>query len=147
MSRSVTLGGQVFPLSAAPVALGAPVALAGDGVRVVYLAPSLERWPRDDAKHFAEQVRGQGMHADLLVSSADYAPIVEAWAGQAGWHPLRFDKTMVTSLGLWIEKVSLPARAMAIVDANNRLRYAETAPRLEDEVAFDDALLALKTLR
>ena len=50
------------------------------------------------------------------------------------------------AFGLWIATVSLPARALMIVDASNQLQFCQIAARLEDEVAFGEALLPLKTL-
>jgi len=146
MARTVSLGGHVFPLKAEPPALGDEVGAPGAGIRVLYLAPSLERWPVATAQDFATTVRRFGNADDLLICSADHQPIADTWASRAGWEAVRFDEKMITALGLWIATVSLPARALLIVDASNRLRFCQIAARLEDEVAFDKALLSLRTM-
>lgn len=146
MTRSVTLGGHVFRLIEEPASAGEIVPVPGDGVRVLYVAPSLERWPVAAAEKFAVQVRQLRNAPDLFVMSADHQPIAQAWAEGAGWQVLRFDEAMVKALGLWIATVSLPARALVIADTSGRLKYCDIALRLEDEIAFDGALLSLKTL-
>jgi peroxiredoxin len=145
MTRSVTLGGHAFRLTEEPARVGEIVSLPGAGVRALYVAPSLERWSVAAAEKFAGQVRQLRNAPDLFVMSADHQPIAQAWAEGAGWQALRFDEAMVRALGLWIEAASLPARALMIVDASGRLKYCDIALRLEDEIAFDDALLPLKT--
>jgi peroxiredoxin len=146
MSRTVRLGDQEFSLAGHLPAIGETVSLLGEGLRVLYLAPSFERWPIAEAKAFSDEVLRLGGHADLQICSADYQPIRDAWAAAAGWRAVRFDKAMIQSLGLWLDTLSLPARALLILDGTGRLRHCQFATRLEDEVAFDDALLALKTL-
>ena len=146
MMRTVSLGGHVFPLNAEPPALGDEVVAPGMGIRILYVAPSLERWPVAAAQDFAARVRRFGTAPGLLVCSADYQPIADAWAARAEWETVRFDKKLITAFGLWIAIVSLPARALLIVDASNRLRFCQIAACLDDEVAFGEALLSLKTL-
>ena len=146
MSRSVTIGGHVFRLTNERATIGDTVPVPGDGIRALYIGPSLERWPVAAAQKFAREVHQLRNAPDLFVISADHEPIAEAWAARAGWQALRFDDTMIKALGVWIETVSLPARALMIVDALSQLKYCEIASRLEDEMAFDDALLALKAL-
>ncbi len=146
MAHTVRFGGDVFPLSEQPPALGEIVAVPGAGVRVLYVAPSLERWPAAAAKDFAETVRRSGAAPRLLVCSADHPPIAEAWAAHAGWDALRFDRTMLDRLGLWLPTLSLPAKALLIADASGRLRYWQVAALLEDEVSFDAALAAVRTI-
>lgn len=146
MSRTVRLGDQGFPLAGNLPAIGQTVSLSGEGLRVLYVAPSLERWPMAEAKAFSVAVLGLCGHVDLQTWSADYQPIRDAWAADAGWRAERFDKVMIQLLGLWLDTLSLPARALLILDGSGRLQHCQIAARLEDEVAFDDALLALKTL-
>ena len=56
-------------------------------------------------------------------------------------------RQMIEALGLWISDLSLPGRALIVVDAANRLRFCAVAARLEDEVSFEDALSPLRTIR
>lgn len=146
MTGRVALGADEFSLVGAPPALGAVVPVAGAGVRVLYVAPSLERWPRAAAATFADAARRTGLAPNLLACSADHDPIRDVWSAQAGWEAIRFDQAMIKALGLWIPTLSLPARALLVVDGSSRLHLRSVAARLEEEVAFADGLRALETL-
>lgn len=146
MARTITVEGDEFSLVGKAPSLGEHVPVPGKGLRALYIAPSLECWPVDAAKDFAAAAHQFGCAVSFSVCSADDTPIIESWAARTEWQAIRFDEMTIMSLGLWIATLLLPARAVVIVDAENRLRGHVIAARLEDEVPFEKALSILKTL-
>lgn len=148
MTRSVLLGDRRFALSGPPRAIGQPVRLVGGDSHTctMYVAPSLEYWPPAPAASFAMAARSLARPAALLVASADTPSVAEAWARTAGWRPVPFERALAERLGLWIARLSLPARALLVADAAGRLRHREIVDNVACEVDFDAALTCLEDL-
>ena len=162
-SRQVTMKGNPLPLEGAAVQVGqaAPdFALTGidmktvsladtSGVRIFSIVPSLDT-PVCDAqtRHFNEAAAELG-DVTIYTVSRDLPFAQKRWCGAAG-----VDKVVTLSdyksgafgrdWGVMIEPLQIHARAVYVVDADNKVTYGQLVPEVAEHPDYDAALAAAK---
>ena len=148
MTEIVSLDGTPLTLSGTPPRIGERVGIGqsedASQTTVLYIAPSVERWPYDAARRFAARVRAP---VSLQVASGDRVEIRQSWADAAQWRIFSFDQPALVAAGLWLVQMHLPTRALLVLDGNARLLYGEIPPSLDQEVDFDAALARMERVK
>jgi thiol peroxidase len=129
-----------------------PVTLASSrgAVRVISSVPSLETPVCDrQTRRFTEEAAGMDGVAVLTVSVD--LPFAQArWCGAAGLPDARTlsdhrDLSFGLAYGVAIKELRLLARAVFVIDADDRVAHAEYVPAIEREPDYAAALAAART--
>jgi len=128
-----------------------PITLAstGSGVRVFSVVPSLDTGICDlQTRRFVEEV-AKLPGTSLLTVSVDLPFAQKRWCGAAGHPEARTgsdhrDLSFGLAYGVVIEELRLLARSVFVVDADNRIAYAEYVPEVGQHPAYEAALAAAR---
>lgn len=166
-SGAITFKGNPMTLLGQPVKVGdaapdfrvvdnalQPVTLAsGAGkIRLITVVPSLDtpvcdsmtRRFNQDAAELPEQV-------EICTISLDLPFAQKRWCGNAGIERVKTlsdyqDRSFVLNYGLLIKELKLAARAVLVIDANDRISYLQLVPEVTSEPDYAAALAAVKAL-
>jgi thiol peroxidase len=166
-SGAITFKGNPMTLLGQPVKVGdaapdfrvvdnalQPVTLAsGAGkVRLITVIPSIDtpvcdsmtRRFNQDAAQLPEQV-------ELYTISLDLPFAQKRWCGNAGIERVKTlsdyqERSFVLNYGLLIKELKLAARAVLVIDANDKISYMELVPEVTAEPDYAAALAAVKAL-
>lgn len=119
------------------------------GVRIFASVPSLDTPVCDaEARRFNEEaVKLPGV--TVYVVSMDLPFAQARWCGAAGVENVvtlsdHRDASFGKNYGVLIEGLRLLARAIFVVDANNKITHVEYVPEVSSEPNYDEALAAAK---
>jgi thiol peroxidase len=166
-SGAITFKGNPMTLVGQPVKVGdaapdfrvvdnalQPVTLAsGAGkIRLITVVPSLDtpvcdsmtRRFNQDAAQLPEQV-------EICTISLDLPFAQKRWCGNAGIERVKTlsdyqDRSFVLNYGLLIKELKLAARAVLVIDANDRISYLQLVSEVTAEPDYAAAIAAVKTL-
>jgi len=166
-SGAITFKGNPMTLLGQPVKVGdaapdfrvvdnglQPVTLAsGAGkIRLITVVPSLDtpvcdsmtRRFNQDAAQLPEQV-------EICTISLDLPFAQKRWCGNAGIERVKTlsdyqDRSFVLNYGLLIKELKLAARAVLVIDANDRISYLQLVSEVTAEPDYTAAIAAVKTL-
>jgi thiol peroxidase len=166
-SGAITFKGNPMTLVGQPVKVGdaapdfrvvdnalQPVTLAsGAGkIRLITVVPSLDtpvcdsmtRRFNQDASQLPEQV-------EICTISLDLPFAQKRWCGNAGIERVKTlsdyqDRSFVLNYGLLIKELKLAARAVLVIDANDRISYLQLVSEVTAEPDYAAAIAAVKTL-
>jgi thiol peroxidase len=166
-SGAITFKGNPMTLLGQPVKVGdaapdfrvvdnalQPVTLAsGAGkVRLITVIPSIDtpvcdsmtRRFNQDAAQLPEQV-------EIYTISLDLPFAQKRWCGNAGIERVKTlsdyqERSFVLNYGLLIKELKLAARAVLVIDANDKISYMELVPEVTAEPDYAAALAAVKAL-
>lgn len=126
-----------------PVTLGS----TGDGVRILAAVPSLDTEVCDQqTRRFSEEVAGLS-GVTLLTISVDLPFAQRRWCGAAGIGVVQTasdhrDLSFGLAYGVAVSELRLLARAVFVVDRQDRIGYAEYVPELAEHPRYQAALEA-----
>jgi thiol peroxidase len=164
-SNAVTLKGNPFTLVGPELEAGSPapdfqalstdltpVTLAdtGNSIRVFSVVPSLDTPVCDQqTRRFNQEASGLGDGVVVLTVSADLPFAQKRWCGAAeadGVQTLSDHQEMsfATSYGTLVKELRLESRAIFVVDAGGRIRYAEYVKEIASHPDYEAALAAAK---
>lgn len=131
-----------------------PVTLASDRgkIRLVTVVPSLDT-PVCDAmtRQFNQDAAQLPDSVVVYTISVDLPFAQKRWCGNAGIERVRTlsdyqERDFGLNYGLLLKDLKLLARAVLVIDADDRIRYFELVPEVTAEPDYTAALEALKTL-
>lgn len=127
-----------------------PVSLSDtSGVRIFAAVPSLDTPVCDiEARRFNEEA-AKLPGVTVYVISMDLPFAQARWCGAAGVENVTTlsdhrDASFGTNYGVLIDGLRLLARAIFVVDANNKITHVEYVPEVSSEPNYDEALAAAK---
>jgi len=131
-----------------------PVTLATDAgkVRLITVVPSLDT-PVCDAmtRQFNQQAAGLPDSVVVYTISVDLPFAQKRWCGNAGIDKVQTlsdyqERSFGLSYGLLLKNLKLLARAVYVIDPNDKVAYCELVPEVTDEPNYAAALEAVKKL-
>ncbi|SDZ92533.1 thiol peroxidase (atypical 2-Cys peroxiredoxin) [Desulfuromusa kysingii] len=131
-----------------------PVTLATDAgkVRLITVVPSLDT-PVCDAmtRHFNQDVSSLPDSVVVYTISVDLPFAQKRWCGNAGIDKVQTlsdyqDRSFGLNYGLLLEGLKLLARAVYVIDKNDKVAYVELVPEVTSEPNYVAALEAVKKL-
>ena len=131
-----------------------PVTLATDAgkVRLITVVPSLDT-PVCDAmtRHFNQDAAALPESVVVYTISVDLPFAQKRWCGNAGIDKVRTlsdyqDRSFGLNYGLLLRELKLLARAVIVIDQNDRVTYFELVPEVTAEPNYSAALEAVKDL-
>ena len=162
-SRQVTMKGNPLPLEGEEVQTGSaapdftltgidlkPVSLSDtSGVRIFSIVPSLDT-PVCDAqtRRFNEEAaKLDGV--SIITVSRDLPFAQKRWCGAAGVDKVTTlsdykDGSFGRAWGVMIEPLQIHARAVYVVDADNKVTYGQIVPEVAEHPDYEGALAAAK---
>ena len=163
----ITFKGNPMTLCGQPVAAGVaapdfrvvdnalqPVTLASSAgkIRLITVVPSLDtpvcdtmtRTFNQDAANLPENVVAYTISLDLPFAQ-------KRWCGNAGIDKVQTlsdyqERSFALNYGLLIKELKLLARAVLVIDANDRISYLQIVPEVTAEPDYAAALAAVKAL-
>lgn len=163
MSRQTTLKGKPFDLQGKALKLGSPAPafcltatdlsevtlLQTTGVRVFNVVPSLDTPVCDQQiRRFNEEAANlEGV--SVYCVSCDLPFAQKRWCGAAGVDRVTMlsdykDGEFGQAWGTMIDALKIESRAVFVVDAYNRVMYAEYVPEVAEHPNYDAALAAAR---
>jgi thiol peroxidase len=129
-----------------------PVGLSDSAgkVRLISVVPSLDTPVCDQqTRRFNQEASGLGDGVVVLTVSADLPFAQKRWCGAAeadGVQTLSDHQEMsfATSYGTLVKELRLESRAIFVVDADGRIRYAEYVKEIASHPDYEAALAAAK---
>jgi len=131
-----------------------PVTLATDAgkVRLITVVPSLDT-PVCDAmtRHFNQDVASLPDSVVAYTISVDLPFAQKRWCGNAGIDKVQTlsdyqDRSFGLNYGLLLENLKLLARAVYVIDQNDKVVYVELVPEVTSEPNYTAALEAVKQI-
>lgn len=131
-----------------------PVTLATDAgkVRLITVVPSLDT-PVCDAmtRHFNQDAAALPDSVAVYTISVDLPFAQKRWCGNAGIDKVRTlsdyqERSFGVNYGLLLRDLKLLARAVIVIDANDKVTYVELVPEVTAEPDYTAALEAVKKL-
>ncbi len=131
-----------------------PVTLATDAgkIRLIAVVPSLDT-PVCDAmtRHFNQDIAALPDSVAAYTISVDLPFAQKRWCGNAGIDKVQTlsdyqDRSFGLNYGLLLKELKLLARAVYVVDQNDKVVYAELVPEVTAEPDYAAALEAVKQL-
>lgn len=119
------------------------------GVRLIASVPSLDTGVCDaETRRFNEEAASLGA-AKVYVVSMDLPFAQKRWCGAAEVDAVQTlsdhrDASFGQNYGVLIEGLRLLARAVFVVDSNNKVTYVEYVPEVTDHPNYEAALAAVK---
>lgn len=119
------------------------------GVRLIASVPSLDTGVCDaETRRFNEEATSLG-GAKVYVISMDLPFAQKRWCGAAGVENVQTlsdhrDASFGQNYGVLIEELRLLARAVFVIDSNNKVTYVEYVPEVSQHPDYDAALAAVK---
>lgn len=131
-----------------------PVTLATDAgkVRVITVVPSLDTPVCDTmTRQFNQQAAALPDSVVVYTISVDLPFAQKRWCGNAGIDKVQTlsdyqDRSFGLNYGLLLKNLKLLARAVYVIDQNNKVAYCELVPEVTDEPNYTAALEAVKQL-
>jgi thiol peroxidase len=131
-----------------------PVTLAsGAGkIRLITLVPSLDTPVCDSmTRRFNQEAAQLPEQVEIYTISLDLPFAQKRWCGNAGIERVKTlsdyqDRSFVLSYGLLIKELKLAARAVLVIDANDRISYLQLVPEVTAEPDYAAALAAVRAL-
>ncbi|MGH9527008.1 MAG: thiol peroxidase [Terriglobales bacterium] len=120
-------------------------------VRIFAAVPSLDTPVCDrETRRFNEAASALG-GVEVIVVSTDLPFAQKRWCGAAGVERVRTLSDYQTgsfgiAMGTLIKDLRLEARAVFVVDKDDRIRYVEYVPEIASDPNYDGALAAAKQL-
>ncbi len=166
-TATVTFGGQALPLKGNPVKVGdkapdftvlsndlEPRSLKDYAGKIILISavPSLDTGVCDlQTRRFNSEVASLSDDVIILTISCDLPFAQSRWCGAAGVKSLETlsdhkDLSFGLNYGLVIEPLRLLARAVIVIDKQGGIAYRELVPEVGDEVNFEAALTAVRSL-
>lgn len=119
------------------------------GVRLIASVPSLDTGVCDaETRRFNEEATKLG-DAKVYVISMDLPFAQKRWCGAAGVENVQTlsdhrEASFGQNYGTLIEGLRLLARAIFVIDSNNKVTYVEYVPEVTDHPDYEKALEAVK---
>lgn len=131
-----------------------PVTLATDAgkVRLITVVPSLDTPVCDTmTRQFNQQAADLPDSVAVYTISVDLPFAQKRWCGNAGIDKVQTlsdyqDRSFGLNYGLLLKNLKLLARAVYVIDQNDKVVYAELVPEVTAEPDYAAALAAAKTL-
>ena len=131
-----------------------PVTLAsGAGkIRLITVVPSLDTPVCDSmTRRFNQEAAQLPEKVEIYTISLDLPFAQKRWCGNAGIERVKTlsdyqDRSFVLNYGLLIKELKLAARAVLVIDANDRISYLQLVPEVTAEPDYNAALAAVRTL-
>ncbi|MBN2433008.1 MAG: thiol peroxidase [Acidobacteria bacterium] len=130
-----------------------PVTLADtSGIRVFLTVPSLDTGVCDaEVRRFNEEAAGLD-NVTVYAISADLPFAQKRWCGNAGIDRVitlsdHRDMFFARAYGVQIKELRLLARAVFVVDANNKVVYTQLVPEIAQLPDYDAVLAAVRRLQ
>ncbi|MCW8891930.1 MAG: thiol peroxidase [Deltaproteobacteria bacterium] len=131
-----------------------PVSLAADAgkIKLITVVPSLDT-PVCDAmtRHFNQDAAELPDEVAVYTISVDLPFAQKRWCGNAGIDKVQTlsdyqDRSFGLNYGLLLKDLKLLARAVFVIDQNNKVVYVELVPEVTAEPNYAAALAAVKQL-
>ena len=131
-----------------------PVTLAsGAGkIRLITVVPSLDTPVCDSmTRRFNQEAAQLPEQVEIYTISLDLPFAQKRWCGNAGIERVKTlsdyqDRSFVLNYGLLIKELKLAARAVLVIDANDRISYLQLVPEVTAEPDYAAALAAVRAL-
>lgn len=131
-----------------------PVTLATDAgkVRLITVVPSLDTPVCDTmTRQFNQQAAELPDSVAVYTISVDLPFAQKRWCGNAGIDKVQTlsdyqDRSFGLNYGLLLKNLKLLARAVYVIDQNNKVAYAQIVPEVTDEPDYAAALAAVRKL-
>ena len=131
-----------------------PVTLASSAgkIRLIAVVPSLDTPVCDTmTRTFNQDAAKLPDNVAVYTISLDLPFAQKRWCGNAGIDRVQTlsdyqERSFVLNYGLLIKELKLAARAVLVIDANDRISYLQIVPEVTSEPNYDAALDALKAL-
>lgn len=129
-----------------------PVTLADSKgkVRLISVVPSIDTGVcADQTRKFNEEAVSLGEDVNVLTISVDLPFAQKRWCGAEGIENVQTlsdhrDLSFGTAYGVAIEELRLLARAVIVVDKNDKVTYVEYVSEVTDHPDYEKALEAVK---
>lgn len=165
MARTVTLKGNPVELAGDEIKAGdaAPDAVLSKSLKdnvkisdykgktaVLVVVPSLDTPVCDlEAKRFNSEAANLGDDVKVLVISADLPPAQARWCGASDAQNIEAlsdykVRDFAAKWGTYIPDLGIHCRAVFVVDAEGKVKYAQYVPEIADQPDFDACLAAVK---
>jgi thiol peroxidase len=166
-SGAVTFKGNPMSLLGQPVKAGdaapdfrvvdttlQPVTLASSAgkIRLITVIPSIDTPVCDSmTRRFNQEAAQLPEQVEIYTISLDLPFAQKRWCGNAGIDRVKTlsdyqDRSFVLNYGLLIKELKLAARAVLVIDANDKLCYLQLVPEVTSEPDYEAALAAVKAL-
>lgn len=138
-----------FTATGADMALVSPLDQAGGKAKLFILVPSLDTNVCSmETKKFSDAVKNLGDQATVYTVSADLPFAQSRWCGAEGVQNITMlsdyrNMELARGWGLMIKEMGLLARAVYVLDKNNKVVYREIVPDIASEPDYAAALGAL----
>jgi thiol peroxidase len=162
-ARNVNMKGNPMPLEGDEVQVGAaapdftltgidmkPVSL-GDtsGVRIFSIVPSLDTPVCDAQTRRFNEAAAELEGVSVYTVSRDLPFAQKRWCGAAGIDKVTTlsdyrDGSFGRAWGVMLQPLQIHARAVYVVDADNKVSYAQLVPEVTDHPDYDAAIAAAK---
>lgn len=166
MAQSVTFKGNPVTLLGTEIKLGdqapdftvlannlTPVTLADSkgSVRILSVVPSLDTGVCDAQTRRFNEVAAEMKDVHILTISVDLPFAQSRWCGAAGIDKVQTlsdhrDLSFGMAYGVVIEELRLLARAVFVVDANDKVVYVEYVPEVTTHPDYEAAIAAAKAI-
>lgn len=131
-----------------------PVTLASSAgrIRLITVVPSLDTPVCDTmTRTFNQDAAKLPDSVVVYTISLDLPFAQKRWCGNAGIDRVQTlsdyqDRSFALNYGLLIKELKLSARAVLVIDANDRISYLQIVPEVTSEPDYAAALAAVKTL-
>jgi thioredoxin-dependent peroxiredoxin len=121
-------------------------------IRLISTVPSLDTAICDaQTRRFNQVATELGENVTVLTVSADLPVTQRRWCGAAGVDRVdvltdHFDMNFGEAYGTYVEELRIEQRAVFVVDADNKVRYAEYVPEIGQHPDYEAAITAVKNL-
>jgi thiol peroxidase len=131
-----------------------PVTLASSAgkIRLITVVPSLDTPVCDTmTRTFNQDAANLPGNVAVYTISLDLPFAQKRWCGNAGIDKVQTlsdyqERSFVLNYGLLIKELKLAARAVLVIDGNDRISYLQIVPEVTSEPDYDSALAAVKAL-
>ena len=131
-----------------------PVTLATDAgkIRLVTVVPSIDTPVCDTmTRQFNQQAASLPDNVVVYTISVDLPFAQKRWCGNAGIDKVQTlsdyqERSFGKNYGVLLKDLKLLARAVFVIDGNNKVAYAELVPEVTAEPDYSAALAAVKAL-
>jgi thiol peroxidase len=131
-----------------------PVTLASSAgkIRLITVIPSIDTPVCDSmTRRFNQEAAQLPEQVEIYTISLDLPFAQKRWCGNAGIDRVKTlsdyqDRSFVLNYGLLIKELKLAARAVLVIDANDKLCYLQLVPEVTSEPDYEAALAAVKAL-
>ncbi len=128
------------------------LATAAGKIQLIAVVPSLDTPVCDTmTRHFNQDVASLPDSVAVYTISVDLPFAQKRWCGNAGIDKVQTlsdyqDRSFGLNYGLLLKELKLLARAVYVIDQNNKVAYVELVPEVTAEPDYAAALIAVKKL-